>query len=159
MDRLSEQKMCSGECDAILLGTLIRHMRANSLPSLRPAFPYEGLSVSSVVGTIRSLPVLDWYARVNDSEEHRQNLFEFWGATKKPPKSHHKKAKTKVKKKVQSSDMWGAPGPVEEYEELEDLVVVEHSCGFEELLAAVNSLESEIQGLDLDHDLGIGNAV
>ncbi|KAI0514474.1 hypothetical protein F5B22DRAFT_229044 [Xylaria bambusicola] len=156
MDRLSEQKVCAGECDAILLGTLIRHMRANSLPSIRPAFPYEGFSVGSVVKTIRSLTVPDWYGRVSDSDEHRQNPFEFWGATKKPPKSLHKKAKTKVKKKVQSSDMWGAPGPVEEYEELEDLVVVEHNCGFDELRALVNGLESEIQGLDLEHDLSIG---
>ncbi|KAK5628573.1 hypothetical protein RRF57_004288 [Xylaria bambusicola] len=147
MDRLSEQKMCAGECDAILLGTLIRHMRANSLPSTRPAFPYDGLSVGSVVKTIRTLAVPEWYGKVNDSDEHRQNPFEFWGATKKPPKSLHKKAKTKVKKKVQSSDMWGAPGPVEEYEELEDLVVVEHNCGFDELRATVNDLESEIQDM------------
>ncbi|KAI1357953.1 hypothetical protein F5Y08DRAFT_322956 [Xylaria arbuscula] len=159
MDRLSEQRLCASECDAILLGTLIRHMRANSLPALRPAFPYEGLSVSSVVKTVRSLTVPDWYTRVNDSEEHRQNLFEFWGATKKAPKSHHKKAKTKVKKKVQTSDMWGAQGPVEEVEELEDLVVVEHNCGFDELRAMVDVLESEIEGLDLDRDIGIGHAV
>ncbi|KAI3342222.1 hypothetical protein F4824DRAFT_495161 [Ustulina deusta] len=156
IDRLSEQKTCSVECDAILLGTLIRQLRANSLPSICPMKPYEGLSFSQVVKTIRGLTVPDWYSKVNESEEPVVNPFDFWGASKKATKSHHKKAKMKVKKKSRPSDEWGVSGPVEEFEELEELVVAEHKCGFDVLLATVNSLESEIQGLDLENDLGIG---
>ncbi|KAI1302066.1 hypothetical protein F5Y03DRAFT_216802 [Xylaria venustula] len=153
IDRLSEQKGCSGECDAILLGTLIRQLRANSLPSICPTRPYEGLSFSSVAKAVRGLTVPEWYSKVNETEEFSHNPFEFWGAPKKTSKTPHKKAKTKVKKKVPSNGF--ISGSVEEFEELEDLVVAEHSCGFDGLLATVNSLESEIQGLDLENDLGI----
>ncbi|KAI1355166.1 hypothetical protein F5Y01DRAFT_311084 [Xylaria sp. FL0043] len=156
LDRLSEQKACSVECDAILLGTLIRQLRANSLPSVRPSRPYEGLSFNSMVNTIKGLTVPEWYSKMNEAEELRHNPFEFWGAAKKESKSHRKKAKTKVKKSVPSNGLF--PGQVEEFEELEDLIVVEHHCGFDGLLATVNSLESEIQGLDLESDLGIVHA-
>ncbi|KAI0434272.1 hypothetical protein F5Y09DRAFT_266127 [Xylaria sp. FL1042] len=156
LDRLSEQKVCSVECDAILLGTLIRQLRANSLPSVRPTRPYEGLSFGNVVNTIKGLTVPEWYSKVNETEEFRHNPFDFWGATKKVSKSHSKKAKTKVKKSVSVGGFGQAA--VEDFEELEDLVVVEHHCGFDGLLATVNSLESEIQGLDLESDLGIMHA-
>ncbi|RWA08126.1 hypothetical protein EKO27_g6978 [Xylaria grammica] len=135
-------------------GTLLRQMRANSLPSLCPTKPYEGLSVSSVIKTIRGLAVPEWYSKVNGTEEPAPNPFEFWGAPKKS-KQQHKKAKTKVKRKSQTSDGWGGYGPVEEVEELEDLMVIEHNCGFDELVATINSLESQIQGLDLGNDLSI----
>ncbi|GAW17008.1 hypothetical protein ANO14919_064570 [Xylariales sp. No.14919] len=154
VDRLSGQKTCCIECDAILLGTLLRQMRANSLPSLCPTKPYEGLSVGSVIKTIRGLAVPEWYSKVSGTEEPAPNPFEFWGAPKKS-KQQHKKAKTKVKRKSQASDGWGGYGPVEEVEELEDLMVIEHNCGFDELVATINSLESQIQGLDLGDDLGI----
>ncbi|TGJ88664.1 hypothetical protein E0Z10_g53 [Xylaria hypoxylon] len=157
MDRLSEQKTCSVECDAILLGTLVRQMRANSLPSLCPTKPYEGLSVSSVVKTIKGLAVPEWYSKVHGPEEPAPNPFEFWGAPKKIDKLRRKKGKTKVKKTIQLSNDLGAYGIVEEVED-EELVVIEHNCGFDELVATVNSLESKIQGLDLEDDLGIWRA-
>lgn len=45
--------------------------------------------------------------------------------------------------------------PAREAEEMEEVIVDEHACGFDELIAAVNSLEAEIKGLDLVNDLGI----
>ncbi|KAI8953471.1 hypothetical protein F4801DRAFT_116971 [Xylaria longipes] len=158
VDRLSELKTCSVECDAILLGTLIRQMRANSLPSLRPARPYEGLSVSSVVKAIKSLSVPGWYSKVNAIDEPSQSPFEFWGA-KKASKMQQKKAKVKSKKTASSNDGWGFGDrfgqPIDETEDVMEMVVIEHSCGFDELIAAVHKLESEIKGLELKKDLGI----
>ncbi|KAI0456917.1 hypothetical protein F5B21DRAFT_118758 [Xylaria acuta] len=155
IDHLSEHKTCSAECDAILLGTLIRQMRANSLPSLRPTRPYEGLSISSVVKAIKGVSVPEWYLKANGIDEPSQNPFEFWGATKKLNKIQQKKAKLKAKRRASSSDDWGFGEPVEEIEEAKEIVVIEHSCGFDELIATVLKLESEIKGLDLDKDLGI----
>ncbi|KAI0861572.1 hypothetical protein F4860DRAFT_513722 [Xylaria cubensis] len=155
VDRLSEHTSCSIECDAILLGTLIRQMRANSLPSLRPTRPYEGLSISSVVKTVKGLSVPDWCLKMNGIDEPTQNPFEFWGASKKIIKTHQKKAKLKTKRKSSSNGDWGFGGPVEEIEEVMEIVVVEHSCGFDELITMVNRLEAEIRGLDLKNDLGI----
>ncbi|KAH8162854.1 hypothetical protein CIB48_g5387 [Xylaria polymorpha] len=156
VNRLSEQKTCSVECDAILLGTLIRQMHANSLPSLRPTEPYEGLSVTNVVKAIKGLSVPEWYSKVKEVEEPSQSAFEFWGATKKLSKMQQKKARLKSKRRAPSNDDWGFGGPVEEIEEeVREIVVNEHSCGFEELIATVRSLESEIKGLDLKKDLGI----
>ncbi|KAI1751678.1 hypothetical protein F4782DRAFT_531192 [Xylaria castorea] len=155
VDRLSEHTTCSVECDAVLLGTLIRRMRANSLPSLRPTRPYEGLSVSSVVKAIKGLSVPDWCLKMNGIDEPTQSPWEFWGAGKKIIKTHQKKAKLKTKRKGSSSVDWGFGEQVEEIEEMREVVVVEHSCGFDELIATINKLESEIKGLDLKTDLGI----
>ncbi|KAI1109004.1 hypothetical protein F5Y14DRAFT_47530 [Nemania sp. NC0429] len=158
VDRLSKEKTCSAECDAMLLGTLLRHLHANSLSCLRPARPYEGLSIGSVVKAVRGLSVPEWYAKVHPAEEPTPNPFEFWGAaSRKASKVQSKKVKTKSKKKT-PSDEWGAGvvyEPPREVEEMEDVVVNEHSCGFDELIAAVNGLEAEIRGLDLADDLGI----
>ncbi|KAI1424094.1 hypothetical protein F5Y12DRAFT_469949 [Xylaria sp. FL1777] len=157
VNRLSEQKTCSVECDAILLGTLIRQLRANSLPSICPAQPYEGLSFDSVVKAIRGLAVPEWYSKVDIAEESVQNAFEFWGAPKKMSRLQQKRAKTKAKRTSQTTDPWGQV-IMEEVEGVEELAVAEHSCGFNELLATVTSLESEIQGLDLENDLGVKRA-
>lgn len=62
----------------------------------------------------------------------------------------------KTKKKTAPSEEWVASyEPAREAEEMEEVVVNEHSCGFDELIAAVNSLEAEIKGLDLGGDLGV----
>ncbi|KAI0537125.1 hypothetical protein GGR58DRAFT_358550 [Xylaria digitata] len=155
MDRLIERKTCCVECDAILLGTLVRQMRAHSFPRLRPTKPYEGMSVSSAVEAMRGLKVPEWYSKVNGSDEPGPNVFEFWGAPKKLTKQQQRKAKMKVKRQVHTPDSWGGYRTTEEVEELEELVVTEHTCGFDELIAAVTSVESEIQGLDLEGDLGV----
>ncbi|KAI1133376.1 hypothetical protein F5Y10DRAFT_87017 [Nemania abortiva] len=157
IDRLSEQKTCSAECDAILLGTLLRQMHANSLSALRPTRPYEGLSITSVVKTIRGLTVPEWYSKVNAVDEPAPNPFEFWGAPRKQTKMQQRKARLKAKKKNSPSDEWGVSyDPAREVDELEEVLVHEHSCGFDDLIATVNRLEAEIQGLDLEADLGIG---
>ncbi|KAI0407683.1 hypothetical protein F4802DRAFT_522776 [Xylaria palmicola] len=161
VDRLSAQKTCAVECDAILLGTLIRQMRANALPTLRPARPYEGLSVGSVVRAIRGLRVPEWYAAAREADEAVVNPFEFWGAPRKLSKYKTKKAYLKSKKgKSSPSSAWGSievqgDAPTEEEKEV---MVDEHECGFDELISAVKSLESEINGLDLEDDLGIRQA-
>ncbi|KAI0100166.1 hypothetical protein GGR51DRAFT_373194 [Nemania sp. FL0031] len=156
VDRLSEQKTCSAECDAILLGTLIRQLHANSLSALRPSRPYEGLSISSVVKTIRGLTVPEWYSKVNVVDEPSPSPFEFWGAPRKISKMQQKKAKLKSKKKTPPSDEWGVSfDPAREVDDMDDVMVNEHSCGFDDLIATVNRLEAEIQGLDLEADLGI----
>jgi hypothetical protein len=154
IDRLSEQKTCSPECDAILLGTLLRQLHANSLSSLRPTRPYEGLSISSVVKAIRGLTVPEWYAKVNVVDEPAPNPFEFWGAPRKMTKLQAKKAKLKARKKASSNDD-GFFDPAREAEEMEEIMVHEHTCGFDDLITTVNRLEAEIQGLDLEADFGI----
>ncbi|KAI0479654.1 hypothetical protein F4859DRAFT_513158 [Xylaria cf. heliscus] len=153
VDRLSEQKTCSAECDAILLGILIRQMRANSLPNLRPTRPYEGLSVSSIVTTIKSLSVPKWYSEENGADEPSQSPFDFWGAPKKLSKLQQKRAQRKAKKRTSPHDGWGQFA--ESVEEIEEVLVMEHTCGFDKLIAEVISLEMQIEGLDLKKDLGI----
>ncbi|KAF2966944.1 hypothetical protein GQX73_g6620 [Xylaria multiplex] len=155
MDLLIERKTCSVECDAILLGTLVRQMRAHSFPRLRPTKPYEGMSVSCAVEAMRGLKVPEWYSKVSGSDEPGPNPFEFWGASKKASKTKEKRGKMKVKKQVQVPDGWGGYRAPEEVEELEELVVNEHTCGFDDLIAAVTSVEKEIQGLELEGDLGV----
>ncbi|KAJ8128332.1 hypothetical protein O1611_g5303 [Lasiodiplodia mahajangana] len=68
-----------------------------------------------------------------------------------------KKAKLKSKKKTTPSDEWGISyDPAREIDDMEEVLVNEHTCGFDDLIATVNRLEAEIQGLDLEADLGIG---
>ncbi|KAI1156890.1 hypothetical protein F4825DRAFT_445966 [Nemania diffusa] len=154
IDRLSEQKTCSPECDAILLGTLLRQLHANSLSSLRPTRPYEGLSIGSVVKTVRGLTVPEWYSKVSPVDESAPNPFDFWGASRKQSKLQQRRARLKAKKKASSSDEWSFD-TAREAEEMEEVLVHEHTCGFDDLIATVNKLEAEIQGLDLEADLGI----
>ncbi|KAI1179151.1 hypothetical protein F4777DRAFT_534542 [Nemania sp. FL0916] len=160
VSRLSETKTCSSECDAMLLGTLLRQLHAHPpLSGLRPAAPYEGLSISSVVKAVRGLSVMpEWYSKVQPVDEPAPNPFDFWGA--RPSKLQQKRAK-KAKKKASSSsssgavaDGWGYD-PARDGEDMEDITVHEHSCSFDDLIAMVNKLEVEIQGLDLTSDLGI----
>ncbi|KAI1199639.1 hypothetical protein F5X97DRAFT_113895 [Nemania serpens] len=156
VDRLGKQTTCSAECDAILLGTLLRQLHANSLPCVPPTRPYERLSISSVVKAVRGLSVPEWFSKMHPAEEPAPSPFDFWGAPRKPSKTSSKKAKMKTKKKTAPSEEWVASyEPAREAEEMEEVVVNEHSCGFDELIAAVNSLEAEIKGLDLGGDLGV----
>lgn len=92
---------------------------------------------------------------MHPAEELAPSPFEFWGASRKPTKLQSKKAKLKSKKKAPSDEWVVAYDPAREAEEMEEVVVNEHSCGFDELIAAVNNLEAEIKGLDLGGDLGI----
>ncbi|KAJ2978039.1 hypothetical protein NUW58_g7620 [Xylaria curta] len=104
---------------------------------------------------IKGLSVPAWYAKVIESEEPAINPFDFWGATKKT-KKYSKKAKLKTKRTASPNNGWaGYDVPAEEVEDMTEVVVVEHNCGFGELITLVNNLESEIKGLDLGNDLGI----
>ncbi|GAP83155.1 putative glutathione s-transferase [Rosellinia necatrix] len=152
--RLSAQKTCSGECDSMLLGTLLRQMHTGSLTCIRPVRPYEGLSIGRVVKMVKGLSIPEWYSKPHGADELAPNPSKFRGAPQKATRLHPKKAELRAKKKAVSTDGWGVANP-DEVDDFGDVVVIEHECGFGDLIAAVTALESGIKGLNLEKDLGI----
>ncbi|KAI8633743.1 hypothetical protein F5Y19DRAFT_489195 [Xylariaceae sp. FL1651] len=137
LDHLREEDTCSIDCNAMLLGTLTKCLYAGYLlPSLTA--PYGELSVSGAVKTVNGLTVPNWVSKVK--LEHGESTR---SAT---PDEVSQITRTRVH---MSDSSW-------HYGEVMELL--EHKCGFEQLISEVNGLESKIKGLRLESDLGFPRA-
>ncbi|KAI3322450.1 hypothetical protein HD806DRAFT_125188 [Xylariaceae sp. AK1471] len=154
LDHLSNNTKCSFECDAMLLGTLTKSMHAN-LFNPHPTKPYKSLSVTRAVKVVNNLSVPGWCSKVTVASEGNGNTVRKKG---KVMNKQQKMIEKRAKRFLMAGSWPEKPQVVlEELEELEEpmeLEVLEHKCGFDELIATVNRLESEIKGFRLE-DLGM----
>lgn len=154
LDRMSQQQACSkAECDAILLGTLLRHMRTNLLPISRPTRSYEErLKISYLVEVITSLRRPAWFSEYEegDSPQSSSKLF----VSKEIAIMQVSKDYLRLKSKRHSGSH-GIEATIRQAGNQYKAAVVKHDCGFDNLINKVKELESAIRGLDLKDDLAI----
>ena len=137
MDRLYAG-VCHPECDAMLLGSLVKQIKAVDLLQPRQPRPVRGGTVAWLAGAIASLSTPTWY---HSSEVEAKSVeYDPWG-TATPRNIKYKK-----KKKQRSAY---DEGEVHLEDQREG-----HPCTLETLLRDVKGLEAGVGGLELEEILG-----
>lgn len=129
--RLASQNVCCPACDAMRLGTLVRHTRTHL-----DGYKNYSESISQAVGALNDLLVPGKCPKAVNVEGDDQNVNAVGRRRLCAPRAALRK---RAKRNAAS---------VEEEAEKPELVEPAHCCGFAELIAEVNSLESKIKGLN-----------
>ncbi|RYP73845.1 hypothetical protein DL769_004146 [Monosporascus sp. CRB-8-3] len=93
VDRL-RAGLCNPDCDATLLGSLIKQMKAVDLLQSRPPRPVHGVSVAMVVKAIANLSSPTWYYSIEVERESAED--DVWATT----------TRVKKKKAAKKASIW-----------------------------------------------------
>lgn len=145
VDRLRAGR-CRPECDAILLGSLIKQTKTIDLLQPRKHKPFHGVSVAGVEKEIAGLSTPTWYHSSEVDVEIEYDTYSF------PGKGYSYKKKFKKKKKKPIEEKY--PEFNETSSETEIKEQQGHPCTLGELFRHVEDLQAGVQGLELKEILG-----